>query len=167
MFNFSIQNIIHSNALNFAMMIAFLAWVLKKAKVPESLEAGRKKTEDTVNDAVKTKQNSHEGLKDAELSLQGLGSEVEKIFGSANSTLKSLEAKIVEDTEKQIQNIENNIEKIVSSEEGKVKSKLTKGVSNASVALAQQNIEKMLESNKELHDKFIYDSINELDKVEL
>lgn len=167
MLNFSLENIIHSNAVNFVLMLVFLAWALKKAKVDDSIEEGRKKTENHINNSVETKKKSEEELKNAQLAVDNLDSEVEKIFDSAKTTLKSLEAKIVEDTEKQVQNIEGTIEKIVSSEVGKVNLKLTKGVSNASVALAQQNIEKMLDSNKELHEKFIYESIEDLDKVEL
>lgn len=167
MFNFTLENIIHSNALNFVFMLVFLAWALKKAKVPDSIEEGRKKVEKNISDSVETKNKSEVELKNAQLSVEGLESDVEKIFDNAKETLKSLEAKIAEDTEKQVKNIEGNVEKIVNSEVGKINLKLTKGVSNASVSLAQQNIEKMLESDKNLHEKFIYDSIDELDKVEL
>lgn len=167
MFSFTLENILHSNVLNFALMLVILAWIIKKAKIADSIEEGRKLTENKVSNSVSEKDNSHKELKDAQLSVNNLGQEVEKVFDRAKNTLKTIEEKIEQDARKQVQTIEGNIERVVNSEINKTKLNLSKGVSNASVKLAQANIEKILESDKSLHNKFIIDSINEIDKVEL
>ena len=68
---------------------------------------------------------------------------------------------------KAIFNIEKNIDKVVSIEEKKISNLLTEKTSLASIELAKQHIEKMLEQNPELHNKFIQNSIDELDKVKI
>lgn len=167
MFDFSIANILHSNLFNFLIMFSIFVLIAKKLKLFASIEKNKQNIINSINDAVHTKEKSHNALKEAEEKVKNVVIEVEGIASDAVKALKSLEQKMVADTEKHVKNIESTIEKVVSSEIGKVNLKLTKGVSNASVALAKQNIETMLESNKELHEKFIYDAIDELDKVEL
>ncbi len=167
MFSFTLENILHSNLLNFILMLVILAWIIKKAKIADSIEEGRKLTENKVSNSINEKDNSYKELRDAQLAVDNLEQEVEKVFDSAKNNLKTIEEKIESDAKKQVLTIESNIDRIVISEVNKTKLNLSKGVSNASVKLAQANIEKILESDESLHKKFILDSINEIDKVEL
>lgn len=167
MLNLSVENILHSNLFNFCVMIVILAFIGKKAKVSEALESNRTKIEDTVNSAVKEKELSHMELKDAELAVKNTVQEVEAIVETAKATLKTLETKIAQDTEVQVNNISKNVTKVIESESSKLSSRLARGVSNASVALAETHMIKMLNENKDLHYKFINDSIDELDRVDI
>lgn len=167
MINLSVENLLHSNLFNFVVMVAVFALIAKKLKVSDAIESNRKKIENTVHEAVSTKEQSLTELKNVELEVKNTDKEVEDIVDLAKSTLKTIEAKMTEDLHNQVKSIENNVQKVINSEVSMLNSKLVRGVSNASVALAESNMLKMLNENKDLHNKFINDSIDELDKVEL
>ncbi len=167
MLNLSVENLLHSNLFNFCIMIAILAWIFKKAKVSEAIESNRQKIEDTVNSSIQEKDRSIEEFKAVEKTVQNTVLEIEAIVETAKTTLKTLETKIAQDTEVQVKNIEKNVTKVIESETSKLSSRLSRGVSNASVALAQSHVVKMLNENADLHYKFINDSIDELDRVEI
>lgn len=167
MLNLSVENLLHSNLFNFVIMVIVFAVIAKKIKVKESIEQNRVKIEDTVNQSISTKEQSFVELKNAEQDAEGAQKEIENIIDLAKSTLKTIEEKMANDLKKQVVNIENNVQKVVKSEVSKLNTKLVKGVSNASVALAENHMLKMLDENKDLHNKFINDSIDELDKVEI
>ncbi len=167
MFNLSVENLLHSNLFNFCVMIVILAFIAKKARVSEALESNKVKIVETVNSAINEKELSHKELKDAELEVKNTISEIESIVETAKSTLKTLETKIAQDTEVQVNNISKNVSKVIESESSKLTSRLSRGVSNAAVALAETHMKKMLNESKDLHYKFINDSIDELDRVDI
>lgn len=167
MLNLSVENLLHSNLFNFVVMVIVFVFISVKLKIKDSIELNRKKIEDNVNQAVSIKEQSIIELKNVEKEVESIGSEIEKIIDLAKSTLKTIEAKVFDDLKKQVTNIESNVQKVIRSEVSMLNSKLTKGVSNASVKLAESNIQKMLSDNKDLHKKFINDSIDEIDRVEI
>ncbi len=167
MLNLSIENILHSNVFNFTVMIIIFAFLAHKLNLAEAIEKNKQNIVSTVNNSVETKNQSHAELKKVEDVVKNTASEIEAIVVSAKSTLKTIEQKITADAQKQVKSVENNVVKVVDSEVSRLNSRLAKGVSNASVALAESNMKKLLLSNSDLHKKFIYDSIDELDKVEI
>lgn len=167
MLNLSVENLLHSNLFNFVVMVIVFVFISVKLNIKDSIELNRKKIEDNVNQAVSIKEQSIIELKNVEKEVESIGSEIEKIIDLAKSTLKTIEAKVFDDLKKQVTNIESNVQKVIRSEVSMLNSKLTKGVSNASVKLAESNIQKMLSDNKDLHKKFINDSIDEIDRVEI
>ena len=167
MFDFSVNGLLESNLFNFVVMVAIFALIAKGVKIGEKLEGNKQKIVETVNSAVQTKETSHSELKKVEESVKNLSDEIKTIVDNAKESLATLEKKIVADSEKQVSSIEANVSKVVESEASKLTSKLAKGVSNASVALAECNMRKLLRENADLHNKFIYDSIDELDRVEI
>ena len=73
----------------------------------------------------------------------------------------------MKNTELQIENITSNILKVINAEEKSLSAKLTQDTVNNSIELAKQNIINKLNENPDLHKKFIDDSINEIDRVQL
>ena len=73
----------------------------------------------------------------------------------------------MKNTELQIENIKSNILKVINAEEKSLSAKLTQDTVNNSIELAKQNIINKLNENPDLHNKFIDDSINEIDRVQL
>lgn len=165
MLDFSFENILHSNVINFLILIALIGWIISKLDIKTVIESKRKKIEDTVVNSESAKSDAHLALKDAEEQRQLIPKEIDAIKSSAESTLKSLEDKILNDAKDQIVHIEENVEKILESEKNKITSSLSKGVSKASVALAKENIKNALTKDIEMHNKFIAKSIEELDGV--
>ena len=67
----------------------------------------------------------------------------------------------------QVEKIEANVMRVVESEERKISAKLTNETMNDAINIARQNIIEKLNSDKNLQNKLISDSIKELDKMTL
>ena len=99
--------------------------------------------------------------------IEKLPQDIKNLEQTSKEKVEVFKDKIDENAQKAIFNIEKNIDKVVSIEEKKISNLLTEKTSLASIELAKQHIEKMLEQNPELHNKFIQNSIDELDKVKI
>ena len=80
---------------------------------------------------------------------------------------QDLAEKIFKDTELKIKQIENNIEKVIDTEEKTLSADLTKKTVKASVELAVKQVQNILANNPQLHEKFINESIDEIDRIKL
>ncbi len=166
MFDFSKENLLHSNLFNFTIMVATFAFIAFKVRVGDKVESHRKKLAATVDNSISAKDKAHNDLKQVEESVKNTAVEIEEIVSAAKATLATIEEKIFTDASKQVKTIEENVVKVVEAEASRLNSRLAKGVSNASVALAESNMVRLLTNNPELHNKFIYESVDELDKVD-
>lgn len=167
MLDFSWNNILHSNAFNFAIMVAFFAFVAHKLKVAQAVEKHRASIEKTIKDSDLLKSSSEEELKKVAKSLENLPQELDEILKNAEKTAQAFEAKSKEEIDRLVCSIKENTEKQISAEEKHTNSVILKSAGNASVDVAQRQVEKVLENNKELHRKFISDFINEIDRLEV
>ncbi|MDD3237732.1 MAG: hypothetical protein PHV37_06500 [Candidatus Gastranaerophilales bacterium] len=163
MLDLSFSNIVHSNTLNFAILVALIVYVLKKLNVADAVENLRTKIETGIKLSENKKKSAHKNLKSAEIEREALPKELENIENIAKNSLKSLESKILDEATQQIKHIEDGVEKAVDSERNKITSALTKGVSGASIELATKNMKNMLAQDMDLHTKFIMEAIDELD----
>lgn len=167
MFDFSFENIIHSNIINFAILFVIIVYVVIKINVRGIIESQRQKVEEQVNNAIATKEKAQSRLKDAEQEIERLHEIIDDIRDSAAKSLILLEEKITKDAKEAVGQLEKNAEKVINLEADKVQGKLIKGASQAAVKLAEANMQQILSTNKELHAKYIQEAIDELDKVEL
>ena len=79
------------------------------------------------------------------------------------NNIESLAKKSESDIEEKKTDIDNNVNRIMDLETKKFKSRLTALLSEASVNLARDNAVKQLENNRQMHDKYIEDAIEEID----
>ena len=70
-----------------------------------------------------------------------------------------------ESTKKNVEKLNNNIERIIEIEEKKVSNAITEYSFRKSVDKAKMDIVSMLESQPDLHKKFIDESLEELEKL--
>ena len=167
MFDFSWSNILHSNVINFAIMIAFFAYIIKKLNVGQKIEDMRVSIQQKVEESDNVKKEAENDLKNVSDSLANIESELSAIVNKAQETAKAFETKAREDLDKAVESIKNTVEKQVQSEENHVQSSLMKNVSNASVEIAQHQIKSALDKDVKLHRKYIEDFINSIDKLEV
>ena len=80
--------------------------------------------------------------------------------------LQTEQAKLYEKGIKK-KDIENNAKRILGLETKKFKSHLSSVLSQASVDLAKKNALEQLENNRELHDRYINEAIDEIDRIGL
>ena len=72
-----------------------------------------------------------------------------------------------ETVKEQMLDIDNNSKRIMNLETKKFKSNLTMRLSEVSVNLAMENAVNQLKNNRELHDKYISEAIEQIDKAVL
>ncbi len=159
--------IIHSNTFNFVIFIAILAYICKKIDVSVIIAGIQEKIKKMIEDSKTAKSEAEANLVSAEEKVKHVNEEVETILQDAGSTAKKLSEKISEDTQKQVENIKKNAEKIIEAEEKVLYTKLMKKASLASLKTAETHIKNTLVNNEALHDKYINESIDNLDGLNL
>lgn len=156
-----------SNTINFIIMIAILYAIVRKFRLTSSFDKSIASVESSIKKSDETKHNSENVLKEAEKAMDKLPEDIKIIESEAASKAEVFKNKIEESTQKTIFNIEKNVDRVISIEEKKLSNLLTGKTIVASVELAKNHIENLLENNPELHQKFIQESITELEKVKL
>lgn len=157
--------IVQSNTFNFAILVVIIAIVFAKINLPEIIENIRSEVSRAIENAKLEKQNAEKELKSAKNAVKNTDTEVQQKLDGAKQNVNNLTNEIMKNTQEQIKHIEKNVERVISAEEKKLSTKLMQETIQQSIELAKQNIINRLD--KDLHEKFIDDSINELDRVKL
>lgn len=169
MINQQIQQIWHiiveSNTFNFILFVAIFVWIFKKINIKVLIESLHARIVEAIETAKKTKEEAHANLKEVEKSVENLPQELEEIIKEAKTSAHVIGEKILDDAKKQVENIGANAKKIIDAEEKMIVSMLTQKVSKASVEAAKSHITNSLVNNLELHEKYINESIEELDRL--
>ena len=167
MLDFSWSNILHSNVINFAIMIAFFAFIIKKLNVSQKIEDMRASVQNKVEESDAIKEEAKQDFENVSKSLANIEQELNAIVKKAEETAKAFEQKSKEDLDKTVESIKKNIEKQVLSEENHAQTSLMKNVSDSSIEVAQRQIVTALDKDKKLHRKYIEDFINSIDKIDV
>lgn len=159
--------IVHSNAFNFIVMVLLLSWIINKINLKESLNVMKNNIIDKIENSKSEKESANKILDDAKEQVKNLGTEIQNRLKQAENHGQDLAEKIFKDTELKIKQIENNIEKVIDTEEKTLSADLTKKTVKASVELAVKQVQNILANNPQLHEKFINESIDEIDRIKL
>lgn len=162
-----LQYLAKSNTINFIIMVALLCWIASKI----NLSAGFDKSIENVKSAIKKSdeavENSNKNLTCIKKEMKKLPAEIEKIEAETQEKAQNLKKQIEISTNKSVENIAKSASKVLDIEEKKVRAEIFNETIENSVAVAEANIIDMLKSNPDLHNQFIEDSLNELDKVSI
>lgn len=156
---------VQGNFLNFTLFVLFFAWVFKKIHFGTIAKNLQKSIADKVEVAKKSKDDSVSELRVANKAVENIEAEISEIMSDAKKSAKVISEKIKNEAEKQVLSIEQNAQKVIDAEEKMLIAKLTKKTSKASVEIAKNQIVKALNENPALHEKYINDSIEELDRL--
>lgn len=159
------NTIVTSNTFNFIVFVLILAWVFKKIDVNKIIISLQKKIIKLIEDAKKEKEDALNNLSKAEKAVENLGEELKIIVDDAHKSAGVISSKILSEAQKQLESIEANANKVIEAEEKMLISNLTKSTSTASVDIAKSHITKTLEETPSLHEKYINESIDELDRL--
>lgn len=159
------NTIVMSNTFNFVIFVLILAWIMKKIKVGEIITSLQQKIIKIIDEAKKEKEEALGRLSQAENAVANLGEELETIVKDAQRSAEFIGEKLLNEAQKQIESIELNATKVIEAEEKLLVSTLTKNTSKASVEAAKSHISQTLEQAPSLHEKYINESIDELDRL--
>ena len=162
-----IQTLIQSNTLNFLIVILCLAFIIRKINVGKKLEALKSEIKSYVNEAENEKTAAETRLNKINEKIQKLPNEIARIERSTKNNIEGLSKKTQDDIQEKKQDIDNNVKRIIDLETKKFKSQLTSLLTEASINLAKDNAKKQLENNRAMHDKYIYEAIDEIDGMTL
>lgn len=157
--------IVESNIFNFVIFILIFAWIFKKINVKGIIHSLQAKIVKILDEVKREKEEALDKLAQAEKAVENLGEELKIIVDDAQRSAGVISEKILTEAQKQVESIELNATKVIEAEEKLLVSQLTKSTSQASVEVAKSHIEKTLAETPSLHEKFINESIDELDRL--
>lgn len=167
MFDFSFENILHSNLINFLIMVGCFALLIWKLNVGQKIEDMRASIQNKVEESDAIREEAKRDYQNIADSLANVDSEISEILKKAEITAKSFEEKARLDLDKSVALIKQNAEKQVLTEQNHVQTDLMKNVATSSIEIAQRQIKNALEKDTSLHRKYIEECINSIDKADV
>lgn len=161
--NIYFSEFIQSNALNFVLVAALLVYLWKFLKIGEKLTQAQQKIHENIETSKKTREDSIEFLLDANEKVKNTKNEVLEIENECEKNITLMQQRVEKETSAQLKGIEENTVKIIESENKQTVSALSKKTAIAALELARKHIIETLERKPEYHQKFIDESIQELD----
>ncbi len=159
--------IVKSNTFNFVLLVAIFCFIFKKINISKILE----KLQNDIINAIENVKNSKNiadlKLSKAKESIKNLDKDIENQMAQANKTAQSIADTIFQNTDKSIELINKNVDKVISTEEKSLSSALTEKTAQAAILIAQNHIITTLINRPDLHERYINESIQELDRIQL
>lgn len=156
-----------SNTINFAIMAILLGVIIKKLHLSTAFEKSIEAIKNQISNSETEKANSSKILGKNKDLIEKSPNELEEMEKTSQSKLTAFEEKIEDNTRKTIENLVLATDRIKTIEEKKVSNLLTQSTSKEALELAKNRICELLEKNPEMHNDFIQQSIDELDKVKI
>lgn len=157
--------IVKSNTFNFIVLILIFAILFKKINISSIIEKIRDEIVNTIENAKKEQENAKNKLLNAEKAIENIDDEIKQKLNEASKRAEDMSKQILDNTDLRLKLIEKNIERVVNAEEKTLSAKMTEKTLKASVELAKKQIINMLESNPDMHNKYIDESIENIDRV--
>lgn len=161
------NKILTSNLFNFVLMIVFLGWIIKKCKIAELLEAGRKSIEDRILLAKQEKEVALKTLYETQENGVNVQKEAVEIIEKSAKNAVLVGKKMVDDAQKQSETFAQSTQKAIDTNIEKLRINLTNETAQTAINKAKEHIENMLKEDRSLHIKYINESIDSLNGVDI
>ena len=161
------KHLASTNTINFIVMVLLLGWILKKLNLSKAFEKGCENIKILLSKSDEEKAVAQKHLDSAKKLIDGLPEDIKTLERNSAEKIEIFMDEIHTSTKNSIDNLSVIADKAISIEEKKISNLLTESTSKQTVEQAREKLINMLGQNPELHDKFIENSVNELDKVKL
>lgn len=151
----------------FALVIFCLKAICKKFNIMESIEASRQKIVENIKASEEEKRRCEEEYKKETETASHIDEEIYSALDLAEKSAQALGKKMLEDANKITRSIITSTQKRIDAQTNLLQADLLKRTALASVEVAKERIQQELEQKPELHDKFIYESVEALNEVKL
>lgn len=159
--------ILESNTFNFAVLLVILVAVMQKLKVADAVEKLKNDIVYAIETSKLARENAHKNYTNAKSKIEHIEEEISDKLSLALKQAENVAGSIVETTERKIKQIEENVRKVIEAEEKTLITSMTDKTAQASVELARNYVISRLNQEPELHNKYIEESIEELDRVKV
>ena len=161
------KTIVETNTFNFVVFALIILFIVKKINLSKIISDMRDKTENSVNSSKEEKNKSEKNLKSAQKKMSTVEKEVETIISDSKKTAGQIAKNIVSKAQDQIDVIESNAKKVMKDALLKTNIKLSGYAAKTSLNIMENNLKQNLANNKDLHNQFINEAIDELEKMEI
>lgn len=159
--------ILESNLINFIAVFLVMAFIVKKINVGDKIEVVRKTIKSYVDESTEEKEIAEKELSKIQAKIEHLQDDIKDIENTAQNNIKGFENKIQEEIFEKKKDMDKNAQRILSLETKNFKDKLSSVLSEASINLARKNAIEQLKNNRELHNKYINEALEGIDKINL
>ena len=159
------KQICESNLFNFVVMVLLLAWLVKKFDLGAKIEAGRKRIESTIAESETAKEENLKKLYEVQDSSIKIDEEMLKVFNTAEEKARFVGEKLLEEGKSQTEAKKENSKKAIDANIKTVKNEIVKETAEEAMKLAEEHIKSTLEKDPNLHQKFIWESIDAIDGI--
>ena len=167
MFDFSYSNILHSNVINFLIMIGFIAIIIKRLDVKSIIDDNHKKIVQKINKSNDDVKIALTKYKKAKENLDNVHFETDMIVENSKKTLENIEEQSKNELDEIKEHLEKTLSKDIDREVQNTYNDITRSIAKASSALSYENIKQALSQNPQLHQKYIDECINSIDGLAL
>lgn len=159
--------IVQSNTFNFVVMLCILCWLVKKFDIKSALETSKLNIQANIEKSKTEKLDGQEVLKTAQASVANLDNEISAQLKDAEAQGENIAQNVLQAAEEKAQQYKDNVKNIIEAEEKKISTTITNTASQKAFMKAKEDIITKLTANPELHEKYINDSLEQLDRIEL
>lgn len=157
--------IVESNTFNFAVLLIIFAVLYKKMNVSDGIEKIKLGIINSINSVKEEQECAKSKLKKAQKSIENIDNDIAKQLEEASQRGDGLATQIIASADAKVKQIEKNAERVIEAEEKTLSAKMTGKTLDASIELAKKHIVSTLENNQDLHNKFIDESIENIDRI--
>ena len=151
--------IVESNTFNFIIMVAIFAIIAKKMNITVLINNIKQSIIDKINRADSNKAEAQERFSNAKKLAKNIDKDVKNNIDNAMKKADAIEAQIIAEAESKVNYLKKNAESVIKSEEKLIENNIINNTIKISSELAKEKIIAALNSNPELHNKYIEESI--------
>lgn len=165
MFNLSFENILHSNLINFALMLGLFIAIFVFLNVPKILSNSVEKMKKDIENSNSEKENSLNSLKNAKEKYENSENEVNDIIKSANKISDDFISKAEKEAEGMIEKIKDDYEIIFEREVSKIKKEVEFNTSLKSLQKTEEKLKAIFQDEKK-QEEYLNSAIEKLEGIE-
>ena len=140
---------------------------MKKLKAGAALENLKNAIIKRIDDSKAEKEKALSELKNAEKAVENLDNEIKERYNLAEQNADGVIKQTVMNAENQVSHILQNAENAIENEEKQISAQILKSTAEKALLTAKDIIAARLKENPELHEKYINEAIEDIDRVKL
>lgn len=159
--------ILESNTFNFIVLVILITYLMKKLNAGAALENLKNSIVKRIEDSKNQKEQALSELKNAEKAVENLDSEIKEHYTLAEKNADGVIKQTAENAESQVEHILKNVENAIENEEKQISAQILKSTAQKALLSAKEIIAEKLKQHPELHEKYINEAIEDIDKVKI
>lgn len=160
-----LKELAESNTVNFIIMTVLLVIIVKKLNLGAAFEKSIEAVKSLIEKSEREKEYGSGVLKKQQDLTDRLPEDLANLERTSDSKIRAFKKQIETNTKTAVSDMSYAADRIMSIEEKKISNLLTVETSAEAVECARKRICGLIESNPGLHDDFIRQSLDELEKA--